>query len=183
METQYFSSAGACLNWGFRGRRRWFFLSWRLWLTDGWVSPLPSELGQTDLGRGQSTTTLINRFQQVSLTELRDIVLHMKPTSSPHNVITFRIIMDSFDTVGPSFQTIINSCLASGTVPSCFKHAVVQPLLKKPNLDTKCLKDYHPISKLPYISSDGKGCLVTTATIFRLKWIIGTFLVRFQSSS
>jgi len=48
--------------------------------------------------------------------------------------------------------SIINSSLVSGIVPSYFKHATVQPLLKKPNLDPKCFNNYRPISKLPFIS-------------------------------
>ena len=40
----------------------------------------------------------------------------------------------------------------SGRVPTYFKQAVVQPLLKKPNLDATVLSNYRPISKLPFIS-------------------------------
>lgn len=78
--------------------------------------------------------------------------MHLKTTSSPQDIVPSHIIKDTFDTVGTSIQTIINSCLTTGTVPACFKHAVVQPMLKKPNLDTGCLKNYRPISKLSFIS-------------------------------
>lgn len=40
----------------------------------------------------------------------------------------------------------------SGIVPSYFKHATSQPLLKKPNLDPSVLNNYRPISKLPFIA-------------------------------
>ena len=70
---------------------------------------------------------IFNQFQPISLTELRDLVLHMKPTASPHDAIPSSIIKDAFDAVGPSIQVILNSCLTSGTVLTCFKHAVVQP--------------------------------------------------------
>lgn len=93
-----------------------------------------------------------NQFQPISLTELRDLVSHMKLTTSSYDSIPSSIIKDVFDVVGPSIQVILNSCLASGTVPTCFKHAVVQPLLKKHDLDVKCLNNYRPISKLPFIS-------------------------------
>uniref|UniRef100_A0A3B3QY49 Reverse transcriptase domain-containing protein n=1 Tax=Paramormyrops kingsleyae TaxID=1676925 RepID=A0A3B3QY49_9TELE len=46
----------------------------------------------------------------------------------------------------------MNCSLASGVVPRKFKHAVVQPLIKKPNLDTSILSNYRPISKLPFLS-------------------------------
>uniref|UniRef100_A0A8C6UH90 Reverse transcriptase domain-containing protein n=1 Tax=Neogobius melanostomus TaxID=47308 RepID=A0A8C6UH90_9GOBI len=47
---------------------------------------------------------------------------------------------------------LINSSLKSGCVPVDFKHAVVQPLLKKPNLDPTTLANFRPISKLPFLS-------------------------------
>ena len=42
--------------------------------------------------------------------------------------------------------------LSSGTVPKVFKTAVVTPLLKKLNLDSNILKNYRPVSNLPFIS-------------------------------
>ena len=47
---------------------------------------------------------------------------------------------------------IINSSLTKGVVPASFKHAIVQPMLKKPQLDPEMCRDYQPISKLPFIS-------------------------------
>ena len=52
----------------------------------------------------------------------------------------------------PAFLSIINSSLATGTVPTCFKHAVVKPLLKKPNLDSILPSNYRRISKLLFLS-------------------------------
>ncbi len=46
--------------------------------------------------------------------------------------------------------SIINSSLVNGIVPSCLKHAIIQPLLKKPRLDPLDLNNYRPISKLPF---------------------------------
>ncbi len=47
---------------------------------------------------------------------------------------------------------IVNKSLADGVVPSDFKKALVKPLLKKPSLDKEILKNYRPVSNLPYIS-------------------------------
>lgn len=88
----------------------------------------------------------------VSLVDLKDIVLHMKTTSSPGDEVPCPILKEAFDIVGPSLQLIINTCLSSGSIPACLKHATVQPLLKKHNLDPKYLNNYRPISKLPFIS-------------------------------
>ena len=47
---------------------------------------------------------------------------------------------------------IINKSLETSTVPSVFKRAIVRPLLKKPGLDPEVLKNYRPVSNLPYVS-------------------------------
>jgi hypothetical protein len=46
----------------------------------------------------------------------------------------------------------VNDSLTSGVVPSLFKIAVVKPLLKKPSLDQNNLKNYRPVSNLPFLS-------------------------------
>ncbi len=96
-------------------------------------------------------TVKFNSFQPVSLFDLRNLVMQVKSTTSPQDVVPSDIIKGSFDIIGSSIQTIINSCLVSGTVPAFLKHAVVHPLLKKPNVDVKCLNNYRPISKLPFL--------------------------------
>lgn len=57
-----------------------------------------------------------------------------------------------FNTLGPCIVNLINSSLRSGCVPVAFKHAAIQPLLKKTNLDTAVLSNFRPISKLPFLS-------------------------------
>ena len=47
---------------------------------------------------------------------------------------------------------VVNDSLAKGVVPSAFKHAIVKPLLKKANLDPENLKNYRPVSNLPFFS-------------------------------
>ena len=47
-----------------------------------------------------------------------------------------------FDTVGPSILLIMNSSLKSGIFPHSFKHAVLLPIFKKPNLDPSVLNNF-----------------------------------------
>lgn len=42
--------------------------------------------------------------------------------------------------------------MSSGCVSSYLKHATIQPILKKPNLDPALPKNYRPMSKLPFLS-------------------------------
>lgn len=62
------------------------------------------------------------------------------------------LLKNTFNTVGPFILRLINMSLATGCVPSCFKQAIAQPLLKKHNLDPTVLSNYRPISKLPFLS-------------------------------
>ena len=56
------------------------------------------------------------------------------------------------DSLVPLVTRIVNESLESGTVCDILKQAVVTPLLKKPNLDSNMLKNYRPLSNLPFIS-------------------------------
>lgn len=77
-----------------------------------------------------------------------DSVAKLKPTTSALDIIPTQIC----DSVGDWILAIINTNLLSGSVPSFCKHAVVKPLLKKPNLDTTVLSHFRPISNLPFIA-------------------------------
>ncbi len=76
----------------------------------------------------------------------------MNITYSPLDIILPRLLKEIFPTICPLILAIINSSLTNGVVPSSFKHAIGQPLLKKPDLDLTDHKNYRPISKLPFIS-------------------------------
>jgi len=80
--------------------------------------------------------TVFEEFKPVSLALLSEVVLHMKPTYCPLDIVPARIVKEVFNSaIGPCLLTLINSSLSLGCVPAAFKHAVVRPLLKKPNLD------------------------------------------------
>ena len=91
-------------------------------------------------------------FQPITLPSLIEMVSSMTSATCPLDIIPTAFLKDVFDVAGPSILSIINSSLATGTVPTCFKHAVVQPLLKIPNLDPTLPSNYRPISKLPFLS-------------------------------
>ena len=91
-------------------------------------------------------------FEPVSLMALENVVGQIKPSGSPCDTVPPHFFKEVFPCVGQSVLAIINSSLSSGVVPQSFKHAVVQPLLKKPGLDRGMLANYRPISKLPFIT-------------------------------
>ena len=52
----------------------------------------------------------------------------------------------------PSFTSVINDSLLTGSFPCVFKSAVVRLLLKKTSLDATNLKNYWPVANLPFLS-------------------------------
>ncbi len=91
-----------------------------------------------------------NQFEPVSFATLGEIVEHLKPTVCHQDIIPTRIFKQAFSVIGPSVMEIINCCLVSGSVPVYFKHAIVQLLIKKANLDPTVCSNFRPISKLPF---------------------------------
>ncbi len=91
-------------------------------------------------------------FEQVSLAQVMDVIMHLKPTSGGCDAVPLRLLKEMVDVVGPSITSIVNCSLHNGVVPTGLKQAVIQPLLKKPNLDPLELNNYRPISKLPCLA-------------------------------
>lgn len=92
------------------------------------------------------------QFYPVSWSELSKVVQFVRPAHCPLDCLPPRLLKNVFDTVGPFLLRLVNTAVSSGCVPSAFKHAVVQPLIKKSNLDPDVLSNYRPISKLPFLS-------------------------------
>ena len=62
------------------------------------------------------------------------------------------LLAELIDDLLLSFTSVINDSLLTGSFPSVFKSAVVRPLLKTPSLDTDNVKNYKPVSTLPFLS-------------------------------
>ena len=84
--------------------------------------------------------------------EIRKIISRAPVTSCPLDPLPAWLFKDTLDTTLPTITAIINSSLRTGIVPDSMKKAVVRPLLKKSSLNPNELKNYRPVSNLPYIS-------------------------------
>ena len=51
----------------------------------------------------------------------------------------------------PCITSIVNKSLQSGVFPDCLKRAFVTPLLKKTGLDVEEMKNFRPVSNLPFL--------------------------------
>ncbi len=78
----------------------------------------------------------LSKFDLITLAQLEKIILHLKLTTSLHDILPSRLFKDVVDTIGPNIILIINGSLFHSIVPLEFKHAVIEPVLKKIHLDS-----------------------------------------------
>jgi len=95
---------------------------------------------------------LFSEFKPVTEKEIWDLIVTSSPNTFILDPLPTSIVKEQIDVSVPVITDIINMSLSSGTVPKQLKIAVVTPLLKKLNLDTNTLKNYRPVSNLPFIS-------------------------------
>ena len=98
------------------------------------------------------TEFCFDSFLPISLDDLKKIILSSKPTTCPLDPIPTPLLFECIDILLPAIHSLINESLSSGLVPLLFKSAIVKPLLKKSTLDPNSLKNYRPVSNLPFLS-------------------------------
>ena len=108
----------------------------------------------SDFTSGETSFTgqHMSNFNPISDEELKKIILSCKPTTCELDPMPTSLLIECIDEVLPAISFVINHSLSSGVVPSIFKRAVVKPLLKKPSLNQNELKNYRPVSNLPFLS-------------------------------
>ena len=89
---------------------------------------------------------LFAEFQPITDEHVKTVLQEMSEKSCDLDPVPVPILHDCLEEITPIVVDIINKSLSSGVVHSCFKHALVRPLLKKANLDSNFLKNYRPIS-------------------------------------
>uniref|UniRef100_A0A673Y2W3 Reverse transcriptase domain-containing protein n=1 Tax=Salmo trutta TaxID=8032 RepID=A0A673Y2W3_SALTR len=121
--------------------------SLNLGIPPGLHCPESAQLCQ-DLGSRE----ILKCFSTISLDIMMKIIMASKPSSCILDPIPTKLLKELLPVLGPPMLNIINGSLSTGCVPSSLKVAVIKPLLKKPNLDPEIIKNYRPISNLPFLS-------------------------------
>uniref|UniRef100_A0A8C6KSN9 Reverse transcriptase domain-containing protein n=1 Tax=Nothobranchius furzeri TaxID=105023 RepID=A0A8C6KSN9_NOTFU len=76
----------------------------------------------------------------------------MLPAGSSVDCLSAKLVHDSVSALSPALMNIFNISLSTGVSPMVFKDVAVQPILKKPGLDRTIYENFHPISKVPFLS-------------------------------
>ena len=91
-------------------------------------------------------------FTPASVQEVRKIILKAPTKSCELDPLPTKILKPCLNSLAAIITKIVNLSLEQCCVPPSFKEAVVRPLLKKAGLDKEVLKNYRPVSNLPFVS-------------------------------
>ena len=95
----------------------------------------------------------LTAFHPVSESTVREVLNKTAIKTCELDPLPSSLLAELIDDLLPSFTSVINDSLLTGSFPSVFKSAVVRPLLKKTSsLDTENVKNYRPVSTLPFLS-------------------------------
>ena len=89
-------------------------------------------------------------FKLVSEERVLETLKTCQPKSCELDPIPTSLLLECVDSLLPSLTYLINKSLQFGSCPSEYKASVVKLLLKKQNLDPKQLRDYRPVSNVPF---------------------------------
>ena len=94
----------------------------------------------------------LSQFKPIQEEDLKKIIINSPTKSCCLDPIPTSLLKKCIDPLLPFITETVNLSLLTGTVPQLFKSAVITPLLKKPSLDFNILKNYRPVSNLPFLS-------------------------------
>ena len=112
-----------------------------------------AQLSVTDFNAHSNVShTSLTDFTPTNIEEVQKLFSKMNKTTCKLDPFCISIIMQYPQYFIHVYVYIINLCFSSGVYPTAFKSAIVKPLIKKPTLDCEVLKNYRPISNLPFLS-------------------------------
>jgi len=91
-------------------------------------------------------------FNEVTENDVSSCILSAASKSCALDPIRTDTLKACLEQIITPLTCIMNESLQIGVVPDIFKIAHVKPLLKKTNLDKENLKNYRPVSNLPFLS-------------------------------
>ena len=123
-------------------------------------------------------TNTLYHFDRVTDPELLKIISGMNKTTCSSDPFPTRLLMSHLHAIVPILQHIVNLRLTTGDFPISCKSSIVIPLIKNPGLDREMLKNYRPVSNLPFLSK-----VIEKVISIRILRILDNNIVdRFQSA-
>jgi hypothetical protein len=95
---------------------------------------------------------LLDQLEPTSPEEVKKIVMSSKTTSCRLDPMPTSFLKLMLNVLLPLLTQIVNMSFEQGVMPYNLKEAFVIPLLKKTGLDPEILKNFRPVSNLPFLS-------------------------------
>ncbi|KAJ8040922.1 hypothetical protein HOLleu_15372 [Holothuria leucospilota] len=122
------------------------------------VEGIVAEMGKSDVVADAMssdclfTGDVLASFDPTTEDEVRTLITSSPSKSCNLDPIPTWLLKECVGELLPIITAIINQSLLKSIVPAYFKRANVKPLIKKAGLDKEVLKNYRPVSNLPFIS-------------------------------
>ena len=93
-------------------------------------------------------------FDDVTEDEVKSLIFKSPSKHCDLYPLPTMLLKNCIDELIPHITHILNVSLQTGSVPDCFKYALVNPLIKKTGLDCQILStcNYRPVSNLLFLS-------------------------------
>jgi hypothetical protein len=98
-----------------------------------------------------SDSEQFSKFERVTESDVSDMILKGNSKSCSLDPIPTSLLKELLPSLLPTLTNIINNSLQTSKMSSDLKAAIVTPLLKKSSLDAENMKNYRPVSNLPYL--------------------------------
>src|SRR5271156_2499648 len=127
------------------------------------VTQIRANIGVSDEFDGStyvlnSVLSNMSVFNVVKESEISQLLKHSPSKSCSLDPIPTHVLKNCETIVSP-LTKLVNISLSTGSVPKCFKHALVTPLIKNTKLDSNSMSGYRPISNLLYSSKLLERCV------------------------
>ena len=98
------------------------------------------------------TVNSLTCFRNISLLELKAHISGLKKKSCKLDPIHTPLLMEFAHLINPFILQLVNSSISYGVFPNQLKRAVITPIIKSPSANNNELKNYRPVSSLPFMS-------------------------------
>ena len=112
----------------------------------------PTSGHTNQLPKTEHPINFLSNFKNITEEEVSKLILKSPSKSCELDPIPTWLLKKCIDPLTPLITRIINASINEATVPHSFKVAHIRPLLKKKSLNKQVLKNYRPVSNLPFIS-------------------------------
>ena len=96
---------------------------------------------------------MLSKFQPITQENLQKLILSWNKKSCGLDPFPTKLLVSCLDCILPTLTKLVNLSLSTCVMPDKLKTAAVTPLLKKTGLDGDDMKNFRPVSNLPYISN------------------------------